>query len=169
MDWLIELIASGNNISQMATRTTLIDPHTIASPIRDIQVIGRCKNYCSDFQQPIPHKFRRWNERSGRKIPFFGIEAFGKRHRHTWRPSFAAGSMVSCDKTRILTRNVEIAIRIKCQVKRVIDSGVPVSVSFYEGLDKIVLAIFIDRAPELQDFAVFEIRVDHIEILIRSE
>ena len=50
-----------------------------------------------------------------------------------------------------------------------IDPRVRLGVPLYEDLGKVVLLIFIERALELQDLAVFEIRVDHIQILIRSE
>ena len=77
--------------------------------------------------------------------------------------------MISRDKTRILARNVEIAFGIKRYVKRMVDPRVHLRVTLYEDLGKIVLSIFIKRALELQDFAIFEIRVDHIQVLIRPE
>ena len=77
--------------------------------------------------------------------------------------------MISRDKIRILTRNVKIALGIKRYIKGMIDSGIHLRVALYEDLGKVVLSIFIERALELQDFAVFEIRVDHIQILIRTE
>ena len=169
MDRLIELIASRNKIPQMATRATFINPYTIGSPIRDIQIVIRCKNYCSDIQETVRHKLRRWNEGSRRKIPFLESETVGKRHRRPWCPCFAGRSVVSCDNARILTGNVEIALGIKRQVKGVIDSGIHLGVAFYEDVHKVVLSIFVERALELQDFAVFEIRVDDIQILIRPE
>jgi hypothetical protein len=68
-----------------------------------------------------------------------------------------------------LTRNVEIALGIKRNVKGVIDSGILVRVTLYEHSEKIVLPIFIERALKLQDFAIFEVGVDHIEILVWPE
>ena len=50
-----------------------------------------------------------------------------------------------------------------------VDPGIHLRVALYEDPGKIVLSIFIERALELQDFAVFEVSVDHIQILIRSE
>ena len=43
--------------------------------------------------------------------------------------------------------------------------GVPL----HEDLSKVVLSILIERAIELQDLAVFEIRIDDIQILIRAK
>jgi hypothetical protein len=68
-----------------------------------------------------------------------------------------------------LTRNVEIAFGIKRYVEGVIDSGIDLGVAFYEDVGKIVLSIFVERPLELQDLAIFEIRIDDIQILIRPE
>ena len=43
--------------------------------------------------------------------------------------------------------------------------GVPLHKHF----EKIVLSAFIERALKFQDLAIFEIRVDHVQIMIRSE
>ena len=50
-----------------------------------------------------------------------------------------------------------------------IDAGIHLGVPLYEDLSKVVLSILIERAVEFQDLAVFEIRIDDIQILIRSE
>ena len=50
-----------------------------------------------------------------------------------------------------------------------IDAGIYLGVALYEDLSKVVLSILIERAVELQDFAVFEIRIDDIQILIRAK
>src|SRR5262249_31500166 len=94
------------------------------------------------------------------------MEAFGKRHRCPWFCVFATGTVISRDQTRVLTGNVEIAIGIKRYVKGMIDAGIHLSVALYEDCGKGVLPIFIERAFELQHLAVFEIRVDHIQVLI---
>ena len=62
---------------------------------------------------------------------------------------FAPGTMISRDETRVLTGNVEIALRIKCQVKRMIDARIHLSVSLYEDLSEVVLSILIEGAVEL--------------------
>jgi hypothetical protein len=77
--------------------------------------------------------------------------------------------MISGDETRVLTRNVEIALRVKRQVKGMIDARINLRVASYEDLDEIVLPILVERALELQDLAVFEIRIDDIQILIRAK
>lgn len=41
--------------------------------------------------------------------------------------------------------------------------------ALYEDLSKVVLSILIERTVELQDLAVFEIRIDDIQILIRAK
>src|SRR5207245_10800040 len=110
-------------IPQMATCTTFINPYTIGSPIRDIQIVIRCKNYCSDIQETVRHKLRRWNEGSRRKIPFLESETVGKRHRRPWCPCFAGGSVVSWDKARILLGHVKIATGIKGKVTGVKESA----------------------------------------------
>ena len=80
-----------------------------------------------------------------------------------WRP------VISRDEICILTRNVEIAFGIKRYVEGVIDSGIDLGVAFYEDFGKVVLSIFVERPIELQDLAIFEIRIDDIQILIRPE
>ena len=97
------------------------------------------------------------------------MQALRKRHRHSWLTFFAAGTVISRDETRVLTRNVEVALRIKCQVKWMIDAGIHLGMALYEDLSKVVLSILIERAVELQDLAVFEIRIDHIQILVRAK
>jgi hypothetical protein len=77
--------------------------------------------------------------------------------------------VISRYETGILTRNVEIALGIKRYVKGVIDSGIHLRVALYEDPCKVMLPIFIERALKLQDLAIFEIGVDHIEISVRSE
>jgi len=42
-------------------------------------------------------------------------------------------------------------------------------VALYKDLSKVVLSILIELAVELQDLAVFEIRIDDIQILIRAK
>jgi len=77
--------------------------------------------------------------------------------------------VISRDEICILTRNVEIAFGIKRYVEGVIDSGIDLGVAFYEDFGKVVLSIFVERPIELQDLAIFEIRIDDIQILIRPE
>jgi hypothetical protein len=50
-----------------------------------------------------------------------------------------------------------------------IDARIYLGLAFYEHLGKVVLSILVERAVELQDLAVFEIRIDDIQILIRTE
>jgi hypothetical protein len=50
-----------------------------------------------------------------------------------------------------------------------VDARICLSVASYEDLGKVVLSIGIERALELQDLAVFEIRIDDIQILIRTK
>src|SRR4029453_12501920 len=100
---------------------------------------------------------------------FFQMQALRKRHRRSWFTFFAPGTVISRDETRVLTRNVEVALKIKCQVKRMIDAGIHLGVALYEDLSKIVLSILIERAVELQDFAVFEIRIHDVQIPIRAK
>jgi len=57
--------------------------------------------------------------------------------------------VISRDETRVLTRNVEVALRIKRQVKRMIDARIYLSVSLYEDLSEVVLSILIKGAIEL--------------------
>src|SRR5437762_13810911 len=103
MDQLIELVASGNKIPQMPTGPTIINSYAIGSPIRDIQIIIRCKNRSSNVQKTVRHKLCRWNEGSRRKIHFFGVEVVGKWHRRPWFPFATIRTMISGDETRILT------------------------------------------------------------------
>ncbi len=49
-----------------------------------------------------------------------------------------------------------------------IDAGI-FGVSFHEHFAKVVLSILVERAVELQDLAVFEIRIDDIQILVRAK
>ena len=44
-----------------------------------------------------------------------------------------------------------------------IDRGINVLMAFYEDAGKVVLPLLIARALELQDLAVFEVRIDHIQ------
>jgi hypothetical protein len=53
-------------------------------------------------------------------------------------------------------------------MKRMIDSRIHLGVRLYEDLRKVVLYILVERAVELQDLAVFEIRIGAIQILIRA-
>ena len=50
-----------------------------------------------------------------------------------------------------------------------IDARIHLGVALYEDLSKVVLSILIECALELQDLAVFEIRIDDIQILIRAK
>ena len=50
-----------------------------------------------------------------------------------------------------------------------IDPGIQVCVALHENTEKVVLPIFVRHAFKLQDFAVFEIRVDDVEVPVRSE
>ena len=52
-------------------------------------------------------------------------------------------------ETRVLTRNVEVALRIKRKVKRMIDARIYLSVSLYEDLSEVVLSIPVKGAVEL--------------------
>src|SRR4026208_1272442 len=169
MDWPIKLIALRAKVSQMATRASFVDSYAIGSAIRDKHLVIWRKNHCSDFQQTVRCKLRRWNESSGRKICFFQVQALRKRHRCSWFTFLPPGTVISRDETRVLTRNVEVALRIKCQVKRMIDARIHLGVALYEDLSKVVLSSLIERAVELQDLAVFEIRIDDIQILIRAK
>src|SRR5437867_7307786 len=169
MDRLIELIGSRNKIPQMSTRASLINSYAIGSPVGDIQIIIWSKNHRSDVQETVRCKLRRRNECSRREIHVFAIEALRKRHRCRWFTCFACGTVISCDEISILTRNVKIAFGIKRYIKGVIDPGIHLRVALYEDLGKIMLSFFIQRALELQDFAIFEICVDHIQILVRPE
>jgi hypothetical protein len=42
-------------------------------------------------------------------------------------------------------------------------------VSHHEDLSEVVLSILIERAVELQNLAVYEIRIDDVQILIRAK
>src|SRR5438046_3163639 len=169
MDRLIELIGSRHEVPQMSTRASLINSYAIGSPVGDIQIIIWSKNHRSDVQETVQCKLRRRNERSRREIHFSAIEALRKRHRRSWLTCFACGTVISSDEISILARNVKVAFGIKHHVKGMVDPWIHFSVAFYEDLGKIVLSIFIKRALELQDFAIFEICVDHIQVLIRPE
>src|SRR4029077_11660166 len=168
MDRPIELIALLTKVSQMATRARLVNSYAIGSAIRDEHFVIWRKNHCSDFQQTVRCKLRRWNKSSWRKMRFFQMQALRKRHRRSWFTFFAPGTVISRDETRVLTRNVEVALRIECQVKRMIDAGI-FGVPLHEDVGKVELYILIERAVELQDLAVFEIRIDDIQILIRAK
>ena len=50
-----------------------------------------------------------------------------------------------------------------------IDSGVHVRVASDENFSKIVLPILVQFALKLQNLAVFEIRVDYLQISVRAE
>jgi hypothetical protein len=50
-----------------------------------------------------------------------------------------------------------------------VDSGVHVRVAFYKNFSKVVLPVFVRRALKLQDLAVFEIRVDHLQVPVWPE
>ena len=50
-----------------------------------------------------------------------------------------------------------------------VDARICLGVASYEDLGKVVLSILVERALELQDLAVFEIRIDDIQILIRAK
>jgi hypothetical protein len=49
-----------------------------------------------------------------------------------------------------------------------IDAGI-FGVPLHEHFAKVVLSILVERAVELQDLAVFKIRIDHIQIVIRAK
>ena len=71
MDRPIKLIALRTKVSQMATRASLVNSYAIGSAIRDKHLVIWRKNHCSDFQQTVRCKLRRWNESSRREIRFF--------------------------------------------------------------------------------------------------
>src|SRR6476660_9348759 len=165
MDRPIELIALLTKVSQMATRASLVNSYAIGSPIRDKHLVIWRKNHCSDFQQAVRCKLRRWNKSSRREIRFFQMQALRKRHWRSWFACSAPRTVISRDETRVLTRNIEVALRIECQVKRMIDAGIHLGVTLYEDLSKVVLSILIERAVKLLNLAVFKIRIDDIQIL----
>ena len=76
-------------------------------------------------------------------------ECTESRLTEQWFAFFAPGTVISRNETRFLTRNVEVALRIKCQVKRMIDARIYLSVSLYEDLSEVVLSILIEGAVEL--------------------
>jgi hypothetical protein len=47
-----------------------------------------------------------------------------------------------------------------------IDPRVQVRVALYKNTGKVVPPIFVEGAVKLQNLAIFEIRVDHVQILI---
>jgi hypothetical protein len=77
--------------------------------------------------------------------------------------------VISRNQTSILTGYVEIAFRIEHRVKRVTESRIRRSISLCKDIDKIVLAVLIECAFELEHFTVFVVGVDHIEISVGSE
>ena len=149
MDRPIELIGLLTKVSQMPTCPSFVNSYAIGSTIRDKHLVIWRKNHCSNFQQTVRCKLRRWNKSSWREIRFFQMQALRKRHRRPWFAFFAPGPVVSRNETRVLTRNVEVALRIKCQVKRMIDARIYLSVSLYEDLSEVVLSILIEGAVEL--------------------
>src|SRR5215208_4858713 len=129
MDRPITLTALRTKVSQMATGARFVNSYAIGGAIRDKHVVVWRKNHCSHFQQTVRCKLRRWNESPGRKIRFFQMQALRKRHWRSWYTFLAAGSVISRDETCVLTRNVEVALRIKCQVKWMIDAGIHLGVA----------------------------------------
>src|SRR5262245_59020010 len=97
------------------------------------------------------------------------MQALRKRHRCSWFAFRAPGPVISRDEAGVLTGNVEVTLRLKRQVKRMIDAGIHLSVPHHEYLSEVVLSVLIKRAVELQDLAVFEIRIDDVQILIRAK
>ena len=47
-----------------------------------------------------------------------------------------------------------------------IDPRVQVRVALYKNTSKVVLPIFVESAVKLQNLAIFEICVDHVQILV---
>src|SRR3954469_24013710 len=157
MDRPINLIAMLTEVSQMAARASPVDLSAFGTPIRDKHLVIWRKNHCSNFQQAVRCKLRRWNKSSRREIRFFEMQALRKRHWRSWFTCSARGTVISRNETRVLTRNVEVALTIKCQIKRMIDAGIYLSVALCEDPGEVVSSILIKRAVEFQDLAVFEI------------
>src|SRR5215471_12060105 len=122
MDRPIKLIALRTKVSQMATCAYFVNSYAVGRAIRDKHLIIWTKNHCSDFHQTVRYKLRRWNKSSRRKVRFFKVQALRERHRCSWFTFFAPGAVIPGDETRVLTRNVEIALRVKRQVKGMIDA-----------------------------------------------
>ena len=50
-----------------------------------------------------------------------------------------------------------------------VDPGIQVRMALHENTEKVVLPIFVKCASKFQNFAVFEIRVDDVEVPVRPE
>ena len=75
-------------------------------------------------------------------------ECTESRLTEQWFAFFAPGTVISRNETRVLTRNVEVALRIKCQIERMIDAGIYLSVALDEDPGEVVSSILIKGAVE---------------------